>query len=162
MYDYPPALTEWLWALQVDHQYLMSFSAGGGRRWLSVVQFSYGTTNLWFCYSLSKIDFSLFPLFCQKCTCYICHLTWQKKLPHLNKIGVIYNTMTGEGKLKNKLKQNWAVWVYSSKTSPTPALSPFCKIKSQNLQNQMHGELSHLPGRNIVFQLQMILHHPLR
>lgn len=140
----------------------MSYSAVGGLRWFCIVQFSHGTTNLWCCYSLSKTDFSLFPLFCPKCTCYICHLTWQTKIPHLNKIGVIHSKMTGKGKLKNKSKQNWAVWVYSSKTSPTLALFPFCKINNQNLQNQIHWELSHLPGRNIVFQLQMILHLHLR
>lgn len=89
---------------------------------------------------LSKIDFSLFPLFCQKCICYICHLTWQTKMPHLNKTGVINSRMTEEGKLKTK--QNKAEQFRSSGSPPHFSTFSSLHNKQSKPKSQIHWEVS--------------------
>lgn len=127
-----------------------SFGDGWGR-WFEVVQLSHGSTNLWFLLLLSKIDFSLF---CQKCICYICHLPWQTKMPHLNKIGIISSRMTGEGKLKTK--QNKAEQFRSSgKPSLLSHVFPLCTINNQNPNAKCSERCHFLLYRNIVFQWQI-------
>lgn len=80
---------------------------------------------------LSKIDFSLF---CQKCVCCICHLTWQTQMPHLNKSGIINSRMTGEGTLKTK--QNTKAEQFRSSGKPSLLLHFFPSLYNKQSKSK--------------------------
>lgn len=88
---------------------------------------------------LSKIYFALF---CQKCICYICHLTWQTPMPHLNKIGIINSRMTGEGKLKTKQNTKAEQFRSSSKPSLLWHFFPSLHNKQSKPKSQIQWEVS--------------------